>query len=227
METKKSKKADLESKRSLFFTIGLVLSLGFVLLSFSWKTPVQKSEVIGTIDWEAPTDIIIPMTKPEQKEIAPPVKTVMEFVLVDNETDIDDENLEIFDTEISDDAINIDDLMNLGEKDTEYDKEEIVLFPDEMPEFPGGMQALLKFISDAVEYPVVAQENGIQGKVYVNFVINANGQVSNASVLRGVDSSLDKEALRVVNSLPVWKPGKQSGRPVRVSFSVPISFVLQ
>ena len=227
METKKSKKADLESKRSLFFTIGLVLSLGFVLLSFSWKTPVQKSEVIGTIDWEAPTDIIIPLTKPEQKEIAPPVKTVMEFVLVDNETDIDDENLEIFDTEISEEGINIDDLMNLGEKDTEYDKEEIVLFPDEMPEFPGGMQALLKFISDAVEYPAVAQENGIQGKVYVNFVINANGQVSNASVLRGVDSSLDKEALRVVNSLPVWKPGKQSGRPVRVSFSVPISFVLQ
>ncbi|HNU78363.1 MAG TPA: energy transducer TonB, partial [Prolixibacteraceae bacterium] len=75
--------------------------------------------------------------------------------------------------------------------------------------------------------PVIAQENGIQGKVYVTFVVDRDGGISDAKVARGVDPSLDKEALRVVNSLPKWKPGKQRGKPVRVSYTVPISFVLQ
>jgi periplasmic protein TonB len=98
---------------------------------------------------------------------------------------------------------------------------------DEMPEFPGGMEALLRYIAKAVDYPMVAQENGIQGKVYINFVVNTNGQVSDATVVRGVDPSLDKEALRVVNSMPLWQPGRQSGKAVRVAYHVPISFVLQ
>lgn len=87
--------------------------------------------------------------------------------------------------------------------------------------------ALRKFIANAIKYPVIAQENGIQGKVYVNFVVDKDGAVTNARIARGVDASLDKEALRVVNSLPKWKPGMQRGKPVRVSYTVPISFVLQ
>lgn len=227
METKKSNHADLESKRSLFLSIGLVISLAFILLAFSWKTPINRAEEIGTVDWEVPDDIIIPLTKPEKKEIAPPVRTVELFELVDNNTEIEDNDLEIFDTEITDQGIDVNAFQNLSEDDSEFDKEEVVLFPDEMPEFPGGMPALLKFIANSVNYPVIAQENGIQGKVFVNFVINADGQVSDAKVIRGVDPSLDKEALRVVNNLPEWKPGKQAGRAVRVSYNVPISFVLQ
>ena len=96
-----------------------------------------------------------------------------------------------------------------------------------MPEFPGGELALRRFLANAIKYPVIAQENGVEGKVYVSFVVGKDGQVSNARVVRSVDPSLDQEALRVVNSLPVWKPGKQRGQPVRVAFSVPISFVLQ
>ena len=87
--------------------------------------------------------------------------------------------------------------------------------------------ALRKYIAASIKYPVIAQENGVQGKVYVNFVVDKEGRVTNARVIRSVDPSLDKEALRVVNSLPRWKPGKQQGAPVRVAFSVPISFVLQ
>ncbi len=98
---------------------------------------------------------------------------------------------------------------------------------EEMPEFPGGEDALRSFIARSIEYPVIAQENGIQGKVYVTFVVAADGSVKNAKIARGVDPVLDQEALRVVNSLPLWKPGKQRGQNVNVSYTVPISFVLQ
>jgi protein TonB len=96
-----------------------------------------------------------------------------------------------------------------------------------MPVFPGGDLALRKYIANAVKYPVIAQENGIQGKVFITFVVDKDGSVSNARIARGVDPSIDKEALRVVNSLPRWKPGKQRGKPVRVSYTVPINFQLQ
>ncbi len=106
-------------------------------------------------------------------------------------------------------------------------QEEVFFIVDEMPEFPGGQLALRNFIAQSVKYPVIAQENGIQGKVFVNFVVAKDGTITNAKIFRGVDPSLDKEALRVVNSLPKWKPGKQKGEEVAVSFTVPINFILE
>ncbi|MFW6371643.1 MAG: energy transducer TonB, partial [Bacteroidota bacterium] len=87
--------------------------------------------------------------------------------------------------------------------------------------------ALMQFIAKAIKYPVIAQENGIQGRVHVTFVVNVDGSVSEPRITRPVDPSLDKEALRVVSMLPKWKPGKQRGKPVRVSYNVPIYFQLQ
>ncbi|HNU77152.1 MAG TPA: M56 family metallopeptidase [Prolixibacteraceae bacterium] len=107
------------------------------------------------------------------------------------------------------------------------DESEVFFIVEEMPEYPGGEAALRKFISEKILYPVIAQENGIQGKVYVSFVVSADGSVRNARIARGVDPVLDKEALRVVNSMPRWTPGKQRGKAVNVSYTVPISFVLQ
>jgi TonB family protein len=104
---------------------------------------------------------------------------------------------------------------------------QVFFIVEDMPEFPGGELALHKWIANEIKYPVIAQENGIQGKVYVTFVIGKDGSVSNANVARGVDSSLDKEALRVVNALPKWKPGKQRGKQVNVSYTLPIEFKLQ
>jgi len=104
---------------------------------------------------------------------------------------------------------------------------EIFFIVEDMPEFPGGDLALRKFIANSIKYPEIAQENGIQGKVYVSFVVGADGYVKNAKIARGVDPSLDKEALRVVNDLPVWKPGKQRGQAVNVQYTVPINFLLQ
>lgn len=104
---------------------------------------------------------------------------------------------------------------------------QVFFIVDTMPEFPGGEPALRKWIATEIKYPVIAQENGIQGKVYVTFVVGQDGSVSYAKVARGVDPSLDKEALRVVNVLPKWKPGKQRGNPVNVSYTLPIEFKLQ
>ncbi|WP_423128644.1 TonB family protein [Gaoshiqia sp. Z1-71] len=98
---------------------------------------------------------------------------------------------------------------------------------DEMPEYPGGEEALRKYIAGAVKYPVVAQDKGIQGRVFVSFVVDKNGQVRNARVVRGVDPSLDQEALRVVSGMPSWKAGKQRGEEVAVSYTVPIKFSLE
>lgn len=114
------------------------------------------------------------------------------------------------------------------ESSGELPEDAVVFFiVEEMPEFPGGEDALRSFITRSIDYPVIAQENGIQGKVYVTFVVSADGSVKNAKIARGVDPVLDQEALRVVNSLPLWKPGKQRGKDVNVSYTVPISFVLQ
>lgn len=105
--------------------------------------------------------------------------------------------------------------------------DEIFFIVEEMPEFPGGEMALRQYIASAIKYPEIAQEKGIQGKVYVTFVVGKDGSVVNCSIARGVDPSLDKEALRVVNALPKWKPGKQRGKEVNVSYTVPINFVLK
>ena len=104
--------------------------------------------------------------------------------------------------------------------------EQVFFMVEDMPEFPGGETALSKFISNSIIYPELAVEKGIQGKVYVAFVVTQNGKVANAKIAQGIDPALDKEALRVVNSLPLWKPGKQGGQNVNVSYTVPINFML-
>lgn len=136
-----------------------------------------------------------------------------------------DEELEIMDTEMSQDDIV--DFSNMVFEEETRDDSEIFMVVEEMPEFPGGTEALRKYLAQSVVYPVVAQENGIQGRVYIQFVINQNGEVTDATILRGVDPSLDREALRVVEAMPKWKPGKQLNRPVRVSYIVPINFTMK
>src|SRR5690606_4980152 len=105
--------------------------------------------------------------------------------------------------------------------------EEIFVVVEEQPEFPGGNAAMMKFLSDNIKYPVIAQENGIQGRVITIFVVERDGSITDVQVVRGVDPSLDKEAVRVIQSMPKWKPGKQRGSAVRVRFTLPVVFRLQ
>ncbi len=105
-------------------------------------------------------------------------------------------------------------------------EKQVFMIVEEMPEFPGGEKALREFIANSIRYPLVAQDNGIQGRVYVSFTVDKTGMVTDAEVVRGVDPSLDQEALRVVKSLPKWVPGKQRGQAVDVRYTVPIQFSL-
>ena len=115
------------------------------------------------------------------------------------------------------------------EAPAEEEEEEVVfVVVESMPEFPGGQQALFKYLSENVKYPVIAQENGIQGRVICQFVVNKDGSIVDVEVVRsGGDASLDKEAIRVIKSMPKWKPGKQRGKAVRVKYTVPVNFKLQ
>ena len=225
MELKKSSKVELENKKSTFIWLGLVVALGICLGAFEWTTHIAPVEgghiVLQDIDNE-----IIPITR--MKEITPPLPppapiTVETLNIINNDTP-DDGMLDI-NTDITENTPIIVSPVITRKKETVVDT--VFINVEIMPEFPGGDLALLRFLSNSVKYPVIAQEAYIQGTVYVNFVIDRDGSVTNAKVIREVDPSLDKEALRVVNNLPKWKPGMQQGTPVRVSYSVPISFVLQ
>lgn len=230
MELKKSAKADLENKKGVFTQIGLVLSLGIVLMAFSMNDTVKSADSLGELTAQAVEDEVIPITRVEEVKPPPPPpppKVIEVLTIIDDNAQIDEE-FEFESTE-ADDATIIDAVPVIETKEEEEDDaaSEVFQIVEDMPMFPGGELALRKWIADNVKYPVIAAENGIQGKVYVQFVVDKDGGISNARIARGVDPSLDQEALRVVNNLPKWKPGMQRGKPVRVSYTVPINFQLQ
>ena len=185
---------------------------------------------------EKPKDIIIENPTPPLKssiKFTPPVikpdEEVQEEEVIKTQEELTktDVNISIADVKGTDEVNGVDiaELNNMivGEDTTSTPYN----FVEQMPQFPGGDLALRKFLASSVKYPVIAQENGIQGKVFVNFVVDVSGGISNVKVTRGVDASIDKEAMRVVRAMPKWIPGKQNGEAVRVSFTVPINFVLQ
>jgi protein TonB len=230
MELKKTPKADLELKKNVFFMLGLVVSLGLMLLAFEWTAKPEKASSLGTVGTLNVEDEIIPVTREQEIKPPPPPPPpqVIEVLnIVDDDVDIDDE-LQIEDSEADDKTlITVAPVLSAPKEEEEEEATEVFFIVEDMPEFPGGEMALRTYIANSIKYPVIAQENGIQGKVYVTFVVGKDGSVTNATIARGVDPSIDKEALRVVNALPKWKPGKQRGKPVNVSYTVPINFVLQ
>lgn len=226
MQNKKSKKADLENKRGVFFLFGLLISLGIVLLAFQWNTPPKEITVLENAKYVPDDVLFITRTKNEEKKELPKPFTLPAFELVSNDSQTD-ENPDLFTTDPADEfPLDFNELVLTSQQKNVEKEEEIVDFAEVMPEFPGGVLSLQKFIANAVKYPVIAQENGIQGKVFVSFVIDEFGNVTNAKLVRSVDASLDNEALRVIRSLPKWKPGMQGGKAVKVRYFVPINFEL-
>lgn len=228
MEPKKTPRADLEGKRKFFFELGLILAIAICLYGFESTTKKNQLISLGTLDKNAAVEELTPLVRLEEvKPIIPPLPRVADLIrIVENDTELDEE-LDIKDSGGDNYTAIYAEPQLFASKETERDDATIFYAAEEMPEFPGGYQALLNFLSQNIRYPSIAAESGITGKVTVNFVVNKDGSISDATILRGVDQALDKEALRVINSLPKWKPGKQAGKPVRVSFSVPINFKLQ
>jgi protein TonB len=227
MEEKKSKKADLESKRTLFLEIGLVFTLAFVLFAFNYKSYDRStgSNIQRAVD-NTPEDII-PITKQEVKPPPPPPpRQVTVINIVEDNVDVDTD-LEI-DME-ADQSTEVQDYAPIAEnrKEEEIVEMEIFTVVESMPSFPGGDAARMKFLQENIKYPQMARESGIQGTVYVTFVVEPNGKVSDVRVLRGIGGGCDEEAVRVIQSMPKWEAGKQRGKAVRVQFNMPIKFTLQ
>jgi len=225
MELKKTDEANLEKKRAIFLEIGFVVVLSLVLLAFEWTSSKSDGAGLGSLDDLMTEEEIIPITRQEEVKPPPPPPPprVTEVLnIVEDDIEIEDE-VEIEDTEADQDmAVEIVDIV----EEEEEEDAPVFFIVEDMPEFPGGDLALRKHIAENIHYPEIAKENGIQGRVFVQFVVNKKGEVEQIKVVRGVDPSLDKEAVRVIQNLPKWKPGQQRGKPVKVSFTVPINFQL-
>ncbi len=226
MEVKKSPKADLENKKSIFMQLGLVITLAIIFIAFEWTTTdVEASQFEIVEDVEAEEEIM-PITRQEEVKPPPPPpppKVADVLNIVEDDVEIEEE-LDIEDTEMEEDTeVDFAELT----MEEEVDDAPVFFIVEDMPEFPGGEMELRKYIAKTVQYPVIAQENNIQGRVYVSFVVSKTGDVTEVKIARGVDPNLDKEAIRVVQKMPKWKPGKQRGKAVKVSYTVPINFVLQ
>lgn len=211
--------------------MGLVVGLAVLFVGFEWGTKEFKADMSeGIADVLAEEDIEI--TKQEEEPPPPPppapVQVVAEVLnVVEDDAKVD--NADLMSTEDNANAAQAETYVPtvVETKEEEEDENQIFVIVEEPAEFPGGQVELLTYLKNAIKYPVVAQENGIQGRVTCSFTINKDGSIVDVEVIRGVDPSLDREAIRVINAMPKWKPGKQRGKAVRVKYNLPVLFRLQ
>lgn len=223
MELKKNPSSDLEKVKGIFLQIGLVLAIGLVLGAFGWSASEKTVDDLGAGSGEVIEEEQVQVTRQEEVKPPPPPEqpqTIEILMIVQDDVEIED------DFEFEDDEIDEETKIEMTVVDEEIE-ETIFFTADVMPQFPGGDIGLRKYIATHVSYPTIARENGIQGKVYIRFVVNSAGKVDKVQLARGVDPLLDKEALKVVRNLPKWKAGEQGGRKVSVWYTVPINFQLQ
>ncbi|MDD2996586.1 MAG: energy transducer TonB [Paludibacter sp.] len=227
MDVKKSPKATLEDKKFLFVLMGLVMVLSLIYIAFEWTDKeVTVYEVIDP-DMLAEEEIEIIQTAQELPPPPPPPapEIVEELNIV--EDDVVTESVEINTEDDKDKVVTISAPVTSTGPIVEEEDNVVFQVVEKMPSFPGGDAALFKFLNENVKYPVIAQENGVQGRVICQFVVNRDGSIVDVEVVRSVDPSLDKEAIRVIKSMPKWSPGQQRGKPVRVKYTLPVNFRLQ
>lgn len=236
MEIKKSQRADLEGQKSTGLLIGYIVTLAAVFVAFEYTTrDYIETDVVYSTSSFVSEEEVVPITQPIFTAAPPPpaeAPQVAEILdIVDNNTEIVEEEIES--TESTTDAVSGPVAHVSGPAmgppaatQEEGDEGEVFEIVEQNPMFPGGNEALMKWLSKNLKYPASAQENGIQGRVLVQFVVNKDGSIVEPKVIRSVDPALDKEALRVVSAMPKWQPGKQRGKTVRVRFTLPVTFRL-
>lgn len=225
MEAKKSPKADLEKKKTIFVQIGLIIALGVIFGAFEWKTyEKQELQLIERVAKEVIQEEIIQTKQEVKPPPPPPPKTVTVLNIVEDDVEIEDD-IEI-DAE-ADMETEVEEYIPVEMEDDEIQEAEIFTVVESMPKFPGGPGAMNRYLGNNIEYPQMARESGINGRVFVTFVVETDGRVTDIKVLRGIGGGCDEEAVRVVKNMPKWDPGKQRGKPVRVQFNLPIKFTLQ
>ena len=228
MEIKKSPKADLESKKSTFILIGLVVSLFVIWRVFEYKSYDKQTfdDLQRTV--EVMEEEMVEITKQEQPKVQPPQPKpqVTQIQVVEDDVEVEDDidiNAEVDQDEVLEEY----DFTPPGIEEEEIVEAEIFKIVEEMPEFPGGAAKMMEYVQKNIKYPMMARESDIQGRVFVNFVVEPDGSITNVTVMRGIGGGCDEEAVRVVQSFPTWKPGKQRGSAVRVNYTIPIIFKLQ
>jgi protein TonB len=225
MEAKKTPKADLESKKIIFTQIGLIIALAATLLAFEWKSYDKSIEGFGDRMVEDVPEEIIPITEQKVKPPPPPPpKKVVVINIVEDDVEVEDDL--IIDAE-ADETTEIQEYIPIEIDEEVVEEAPIFTVVESMPEFPGGLQELYNYLGNNIKYPVMAKESGIQGRVFVTFVVERDGSITDVRVLRGIGGGCDEEAIRVVQSMPKWQPGKQRGKPVRVQYNLPVRFTLQ
>ena len=229
MEIKKSEKANLENKKLLFVEIGLVISLAITLFAFEWTSTETEVAVLEDTQELVLEEEIIPITQ----EAPPPPPSAPKIPVLSDQIDIVDDEIEVDDDlfmNLEDDSSLGVEIMDYVEVEEEVVEEEAIPFQlvEEKPSFQGGdANQFSKWVNSRLQYPEIAKENGVQGRVTLQFTVEKDGTVTKVKVLRGVDPSLDKEAVRVVSMSPKWSPGKQRDRAVPVTYTFPVIFQLR
>ena len=230
MEIKKSEKASMDNKRFLFTEIGMVIALLIVWGAFSYTSREKKVATLEADQTVVEVEDMVPITE----ETPPPPEAAPKIPILSDQIDIVDDNIKVDDSmfqniEDSNEGFEIMDYIESAPEEENIEEEAIPFqLVEEKPSFNGGdANEFSKWVNSRLGYPEIAKENGVQGRVTLQFTVNADGSVSNVKVLRGVDSSLDKEAVRVVSSSPKWKPGKQRDRAVKVTYTFPVIFQLR
>ena len=229
MEIKKSPKADLTKTVTLFREIGLIVALGVLFLAFEWQSKEKSSSIFDNQEVVVIEEEIIPITQeqPVQPQEMPKIPVLSDAI------DIVDDNIEVEDAVFSfeDDAsIGVEVVDYIATVEEEVIEEEAIPFAlvEHKPSFQGGdANEFTKWVNKNLVYPEIAKENGIQGRVILQFTVDTDGSVKNVKVVRGVDSSLDQEAVRIVSRSPKWTPGRQRDRAVKGSYTFPVIFQLR
>ena len=226
MEEKKSPKANLENKKLMFMQIGMIISLLIAWLAFEHKSYDKREIDESLLNREVVLDEeMVEITKQEEQKPQPveqPQQTT-QLEIVDDDVETEDLNIN---AEVEQNEV-IEEYVAPEVVEEEVVEQEIFQIVEEMPAFPGGEAKLMEYVGKNIKYPQIARETGIQGRVFIGFVVEPDGSVSNVKLLRGIGGGCDEEAMRVVKSMPKWKPGKQRGKAVRVSYQIPVFFKLQ
>ena len=224
MRVLKNPKVNLENKRKIFYELGLVVALLLVFAAFEYRTydkyelPDYHKNGLFIIE-----DVAIQTV--HKKPPPPPVKRKPPIIkIVDDSKVVDSQEVEInAQTDEKDENWDMPDITD----EPEIVESQPFISVEQMPVFPGGLSGLYKYFKDNLKYPSRAKELGISGKVFIKFIVETDGNVSNVEVLRGIGGGCDEEALRIVSEMPQWEPGRQRGTAVRVLFTVPIKFSLR
>lgn len=227
MRTLKSSKADLEGKRFLFEEIGIIIALALILLAFEIKSYEKQEIDLIAQKVDHTSEEMVEITIHEKPPPPPvPLQQTSVIEIVENDIEIEQEieiNVE------ADQETEIEEYIPVivTEEQEEDEEDHVFVIVESMPQFPGGDAARIAYLNENMKYPIMARESGIQGRVFVTFVVEKDGKITNVRVLRGIGGGCDEEALKVVEKMPQWIPGKQRNVPVRVQFNMPINFILQ